>query len=145
MADVYFQNHVVTITYDNEFHLGTAIWDGSLSSQEFREAITKCVELIEERNALRWLGDNRKMRVIRPIDQIWFVDNILLRLQQSSLRRNAVLHSEDFFNKTAVEQIYKRATGEGDLITKDFDCKALAMAWLNEFIPFQMEKKELEG
>lgn len=139
MALTFFENQAVTITYDDELQLGTAIWNGFLSSQEFREAITTCVTLIEERHLLRWLGDNRNMKVIRPVDQEWFVEKILPRLHQSTLRRNAVLHSEDFFNKTAVEQIYKRAQGQGDLITKDFDSKALAMAWLRE--PISAEVK----
>jgi len=130
MSHIVFQNHVVTISLDEELRLGTAVWDGFLTSQEFREAITACVDLIEEKQLLRWLGDNRKMKVIRPIDQVWFVENILPRLQASTLVRNAVLHSEDFFNKTAVEQIYKRAQGLSDLITKDFDNRALAMEWL---------------
>lgn len=137
MSEIVFQNHAVTITYDKEHNLGTAIWNGFLSSQEFREAISTCTELIEKRNVLRWLGDNRKMKVIRPVDQVWFVEEILPRLQKSSLVRNAVLHSEDFFNKTAVEQIYKRTEGESDLITKDFDSNVLAMAWLKQPIAVQ--------
>lgn len=132
MATVYYQNEVVTITYEEELQLGIAVWDGFLNSQEFREAITNCVQLIEERKVLRWLGDNRKMKAIRQADQEWFAEEILPRLQQSALRRNAVLVSEDFFNRTAVEQIYKRAEGQGEMITKEFDNRILALAWLKE-------------
>ncbi|GAB3525912.1 hypothetical protein GCM10027443_00510 [Pontibacter brevis] len=135
MSINYFQNHVVTISYDKELQLGTAVWEGFLSSAEFREAITTCIKMIEEYKPLRWLGDNRKMRVIRQADQEWFVAHILPRLQHSSLRRNAVLVSEDFFNKSAVEQIYKRAEGQSDLATKDFDNKVMALAWLKQ--PFE--------
>ncbi|WP_205503626.1 hypothetical protein [Rufibacter psychrotolerans] len=132
MKTVYFQNHVVTITYEEDLQLGTAVWNGFLNSQEFREAITNCTQLIEERKLLRWLGDNRKMKAIRPVDQEWFVENIMPRLQQSALRRNAVLVSEDFFNRTAVEQIYKRAEGQGEMTTKEFTNKITALAWLKE-------------
>ncbi|MFD3002914.1 hypothetical protein ACFS7Z_21285 [Pontibacter toksunensis] len=132
MPITYFQNYVVTIMYDEELQLGTAVWEGFLSSSEFREAITTCITMIEQYKPLRWLGDNRKMRVIRQADQEWFVANILPRLQHSALRRNAVLVSEDFFNKSAVEQIYKRAEGQSDLVTKDFDNKALALTWLKQ-------------
>lgn len=132
MIRTFFQNHVVTITYEEEFQLGTAVWSGFLTSQEFREAITTCVQMMEDYKLLRWLGDNRKMKVIRQADQAWFVEHILPKLYQSTLRRNAVLVSEDFFNKAAVEQIYKRAEGQSDLITKDFDNKLLAMGWLKQ-------------
>jgi hypothetical protein len=132
MATVYFQNHAVTITYEEEAQLGMAVWNGFLNSQGFREAITNCIQLIEERKLLRWLGDNRKMKAIRPADQEWFVEHILPRLQQSALRRNAVLVSEDFFNRTAVEQIYKRAEGQGEMTTKEFSNRIMALAWLKE-------------
>ena len=135
MATVHFQNHVVTITYQEELQLGTAVWNGFLNSQEFREAITVCIQFIEERKLLRWLGDNRKMKAIRPVDQEWFVEIILPRLQESALRRNAVLVSEDFFNRTAVEQIYKRAEGQGEMTTKEFANELLALAWLREPFP----------
>ncbi|KAA3440607.1 hypothetical protein [Rufibacter hautae] len=132
MATVYYQSNVVTITYEEELQMGVATWDGFLNSQEFREAITNCIGLIEERKLLRWLGDNRKMKAIRPVDQEWFVEHILPRLQQSTLRRNAVLVSEDFFNRTAVEQIYRRAEGQGEMTTKEFSNKIMALSWLKE-------------
>ncbi len=128
----YFQNEVVTISYEEDSKLGVAVWNGFLTSQEFREATSICLRMLEEYKPLRWLGDNRKMKVIRPVDQEWFVEHALPRLQQSSLRRNAVLVSEDFFNKMAVEQIYKRAESKGDMVLKDFDSKVLALAWLKE-------------
>lgn len=134
MATLYFQKHAVTITYDEELQLGIAKWNGFLNSQDFRTAIINCVQLIEERKLLRWLGDNQKMKAIRPVDQEWFVENILPRLQQSALRRNAVVISEDFFNRTAVEQIYSRAQGQDEMITKEFNNKAIALAWLKESI-----------
>ncbi|MGV3538657.1 MAG: hypothetical protein ACO1OQ_02540 [Rufibacter sp.] len=130
MTITHFQNHVVTITYDQEQQLGVAEWHGFLNSAEFKEAITACLTLMEEYKPLRWLGDNRKMKAIRQADQEWFIEEVLPKVYASSLRRNATLVSEDFFNKTAVEQMYQRAHGLGDLITKDFDNKALAMAWL---------------
>ncbi|TXK51998.1 hypothetical protein FVR03_02650 [Pontibacter qinzhouensis] len=132
MSTVYFQNHVVTITFDEEYKLGEAIWNGFLNTKDFREATTTCLQLVEEHQLLRWLGDNRKMKAIRPTDQEWFVEQILPQLLASSLRRNATLTSEDFFNRTAVEQIHQKATGKGEMVIKSFSSKALALAWLKE-------------
>ncbi|MFT2011568.1 hypothetical protein ACMA1I_23050 [Pontibacter sp. 13R65] len=47
----------------------------------------------------------------------------------STIRRNAIVVSEDFFNRTAVEQIHKRAAGKDNMIIKEFDKKILALAW----------------
>ncbi len=128
----YFQNHVVTITYDPEWELGTAQWEGFLSSEEFREAVTKCLQLLEDYKPLRWLGDNRKMKVIRQADQDWFVANALPRIQASTIRRHATIVSEDIFNKMAVEQMIQRADNPEALFLKEFNSKPLALAWLKQ-------------
>lgn len=139
MLVTYFQNHVVTVAYDDELSLGIATWDGFLSSSEFREAVEICLNLIDEHKPLRWLGDNRKLRAIRQADQDWFVESVLPRLASSTLRRNASIVSEDLFNKMAVEQIIKRADNLGDMVLRDFDDKQAAMAWLNE--PFMVQEQ----
>lgn len=132
MPITYFQNDVVTITYDENLQLGAAVWNGFLSSTEFREASETCLRLIEEHRPLRWLGDNRKLRAIRQTDQNWFAEQITPRLAASSLRRNAILISEDFFNRMAVDQIVKRATSLGNMEVMEFDKREEAMAWLLE-------------
>lgn len=135
MPKIYFQNHVVTISYDEELQLGEAVWNGFLNSQEFRVATSACMQIIEEHKPIRWLGDNRKMKAIRPTDQEWFVEHILPRLLHSTVRRNAIVVSEDFFNRAAVDQIHKRAAGKGEMIVKEFDNKILALSWLKSPIP----------
>lgn len=137
MVKTYFQNHVVTVTYDAEMQLGMATWDGFLSSSEFREAIEICLNLMDEHKLVRWLGDNRKLRAIRQADQDWFVEYVFPRLADSTLRRNASIVSEDLFNKMAVEQIVKRANNLGDMVLKDFDNLEEAMAWLKKPIEVQ--------
>lgn len=137
MVKTYFQNHVVTVTYDDEMQLGVATWNGFLSGPEFREAIEVCLNLMDEHKLLRWLGDNRKLRAIRQADQDWFVEYVFPRLVASTLRRNASVVSEDLFNKMAVEQIVKRANNLGDMAVKDFDSPEEAMAWLKQPIEVQ--------
>lgn len=132
MAEIYFQNEAVTITYDDELQLGSAIWNGFLSSEEFRDCIETCLRLMEERKPLRWLGDNRKLRAIRKTDQDWFAEHVFPRLAVSSVRRNASIVSEDLFNKMAVEQLIKRAKNLGDMVIKEFDTKEEAMEWLKQ-------------
>jgi hypothetical protein len=137
MILTYFQNHVVTITYDEELQLGKAVWKGFLSSSEFREAIEICVQLMEEHKPLRWLGDNRKLRAIRKADQEWFAESIFPKLAASTLRRNGAIVSEDLFNRMAVEQLVKRAKKLGDMVIKEFDNEDEAIAWIKEPITLQ--------
>ncbi|MGV3538658.1 MAG: STAS/SEC14 domain-containing protein [Rufibacter sp.] len=127
----YFQNHVLVLRYDVEKELACATWNGFLSKQEFQEATTTCAKLLEEENITRWLADNRKMKAIRQADQEWFMANIWPRMVNSRLRRMATLVSEDLFNKMAVEQMVQRADHLGDIVLKDFEDEAAALAWLN--------------
>ncbi|MBB6609662.1 STAS/SEC14 domain-containing protein [Pontibacter sp. Tf4] len=137
MILTYFQNDVVTITYDDELRLGRAEWNGFISGQQFRDVVQKCIDLMNEYEPLRWLGDNRKLRALRQADQDWFVANVIPKIVASSLRRNATVVSEDLFNKMAVEQIVKRADNLGDMVVKDFEDVETAMAWLAEPIVVQ--------
>ena len=132
MTITYFQNQVLTLTYEPEWELGTATMQGFLSSQEFREAVIMCAQLMEEKKPLRWLADNRKMKVIRQTDQEWFIANALPKLQASTIRRNATVVSEDIFNKMAVEQIIKRADNLGNMLLQEFSDKQQALAWLKQ-------------
>lgn len=128
----HFSNAVVTISYDPEQRLGMAVWNGFLSSDEFRAAVEICLDLMDEHKLLRWLGDNRKLRAIRQADQDWFVSYVLPRLVASTVRRNASIVSEDMFNRMAVEQIIQRAENLGDMVLRDFENIETAMSWLQE-------------
>lgn len=127
-----FKNQVATLTYDPEWELGCARIEGFLSSQEFREIILLGIKLIEEYKPLRWLSDNRKMKVIRQIDQEWYLANALPQILQSTIRRNAIIVSEDIFNKMAVEQLVKRAGNLEDMLLNEFNDERLALAWLKQ-------------
>ncbi|WP_207433474.1 STAS/SEC14 domain-containing protein [Sabulibacter ruber] len=130
MRKSYFHSANLDLTYDEDQKTAYAVWNGFLSTQEFREAVTKCVELMEEKGIVRWLADNRKMKVMRKADQIWFQEQIIPRILRSSVRRMATLVSEDFFNKLAVEQLMQRVGSLGHLAMHDFEDEASAMTWL---------------
>ncbi|MFC6996479.1 STAS/SEC14 domain-containing protein [Rufibacter roseus] len=130
MRILYFENHVLTLSYDRERKTGYAVWNGFLSSSEFQEATTKCVELMEKEELVNWLADNRKMKAIRQADQQWFLENIVPRLLHSSLQRMATLVSHDIFNKMAVDNIMQRAGTHDHLTMRDFQDEAAATAWL---------------
>lgn len=135
----HFQNDVVTVSYDLERQLGMAVWNGFLSSTQFREAVEICLDLMDKHKLLRWLGDNRKLRAIRQADQDWFVEYVMPRLAAGTIRRNASVVSEDLFNRMAVEQIIKRSSNLGDMALMDFESVEAAMEWLEQLIPVQQQ------
>lgn len=130
MKVLYFQNHGLTLSYDRELKMGFAVWVGFLSSRDFREATTNCIELIQQENLTRWLADNREMKAIRQADQQWFVETILPVLRQSSLKRMATLVSDDIFNQMAIDHIYEEAGNIDHIEMRDFNDDVKAMTWL---------------
>jgi hypothetical protein len=130
MVITYFKSNVFTLTYDDKPQLAIAEATGFLNSEEFREAFTACVQLMQEQKPLRWLADNRKMKAIRQADQVWFQEFALPALRDSTIRRNATVTSEDIFNKMAVEQLVKRAGDLGDMLLMEFEKWEEAMAWV---------------
>ena len=127
-----FENESVTITYDDVLQLGKATGHGFLTSQQFREVVEACLQVIDEYKPVRWMADNRKLKAIRKKDQDWFTAYVFPRLAASSIRRNATIVSFDVFNKMAIEQMMERADDLGNMLIKDFDNVDVAIAWLSQ-------------
>jgi hypothetical protein len=72
------------------------------------------------------------MKVIRQLDQEWYLANALPHILQSTIRRNAIIVSEDIFNKMAVEQLIKRAGNLEDMLLQEFNNERQALAWLKQ-------------
>ncbi|WP_192822701.1 hypothetical protein [Rufibacter sp. LB8] len=130
MKQTYFQNHVLDLSFNKETGTAYAVWNGFLSTDEFREATLVCAKLLQEHHIQFWLADNRKMKAIKQADQVWFMEHIWPIIFRH-LKRMATLVSEDVFNKMAVEQMISRAGDLGNLMLCDFEDEALALAWLS--------------
>lgn len=132
----YFQNPIFTLTYEAEWELGTIALEGFLSSADLQEAMRQGLALIAEYKPLRWLADNRKMKGVRQADQAWFADQVLPRVLASSIRRHALVGSEDIFNQIVVEQVLKWVGPS--IALKEFAHPQQALAWLKQ--PFTAGK-----
>ena len=130
MAIIYFQNNYLTLYYHAAESLGHPVWTGFASGEEHRNSVWECVKLIQEKNLQFWLTDNRKMKAVRKADQDWFTQEIIPILASSSLRKFAVLMSEDIFNQMAVENIYQHTTKINSFEMKLFRDEPAALVWL---------------
>ncbi|GAA4439160.1 hypothetical protein GCM10023188_35280 [Pontibacter saemangeumensis] len=132
MNNIYFRNNFVSIYFDKDFRIGKAVWRGDLIGSEFREAVLLCLDLIDRHSLVGWLGDNRKMKSIRPDDLEWSLKHFLPQLLDSSLVRLANIPSQDSGNRAAVEEMYNKKGNAGKLLVQDFALEEEAMAWLRE-------------
>lgn len=106
-----------------------------MSGEVFRSNITTSLRLIEDKNPVIWLADNRKMKAIRQKDQAWFEKEVLPRLGASSLRKMASLISEDIFNQMAVENIFTRGNKPIRFDHQFFKDEKEALTWLGACQP----------
>ena len=130
MALIYFKNNYLTLYYHTAESLGHPVWTGFASGEERRQSVRECIKLIQEEKPKFWLTDNRKMKAVRKADQDWFSQEIIPIMASSSLRKFAVLVSEDIFNQMAVENIYQQVVETNTFEMRFFDDETTALAWL---------------
>jgi hypothetical protein len=136
MKKIYFQREYVMLFYEQEKSLAGAVWTGFMSSDEFREAITKCLALIHECEIRLWLADNRGLKAIRQADQQWMVEEAVPQLVASSLTKMASLVPDDIFGQMALNNLYSRVGDQ--LHFENATCKNTqdALLWLLTEIPY---------
>lgn len=141
MEQIYFKNSFVNIYFDKDLYLGKAVWKGDLIGAEYREAVLLCLDLIDRHGLTGWLGDNRKMKSIRPDDLEWSIRVFLPKLLESSLQRLANIPSENEQNREAVETIYNKSNiADKELTVRSFDANKEAEAWLRELSEMKKAK-----
>lgn len=95
----YFQTSYIRIWYDETSKAGAAVWEGKLTSEQFREALQRCFLMIPEKKLVNWIGDKRKLNAASAEDQEWahqFIPFIL----NSGLQKMATINSEDIYLQT---------------------------------------------
>lgn len=130
--DIYLQEKFVTIYLDREHNLGKAIWNGFLTSEEYRQGAQICLDLIYNQSLSKWLADNRKMKAIRKQDQEWTLQYIFPKLARSPLRKMATLVSEDIFNQMAIESMLTRSNSQILFDHHYFKDEITALLWLKQ-------------
>ena len=136
MRTVFFEKPYCSICYYEDKSLGVGVWQGFLSSEEYREAFLQGVALIKQRKLKRYLLDNRKLKTIRLVDQAWTVAVVGPRLAISSLEKVAIIVSEDIFNRMAMDSMLVEG---GKFVHFDyayFKGERDALRWLESDVPY---------
>lgn len=137
----YYKNDCIHLFFDEENSLAIAVWNGFLSSQMYRDSMTRCLNLIHEKQVKCLLSDNRKMKAIRQQDQRWAIDEWSPKLAQTTLLKMATLQSEDIFNQMAINSIMEKAAHLFPFQNQFFSQEQAALDWLRQEVQ-QKEKEE---
>jgi hypothetical protein len=135
MRTIFFESDCCSLCFYEEKKLGVGVCEGFLNQEQYREAFQQGLNMIKKRKLTRFLLDNRRMKAIRQMDQIWTVEVVVPELNRSTLRRVAVIRSADIFNRMAIRSLYSKADPSWKFDGASFDNEYQAMRWLEDGIP----------
>lgn len=128
---VYFENEAAVLYVFPEKHLTVTQWKGFASSQVLRDILDKARQLLTEYPIYYALGDNRKLKVIRPADQDYINNEWMPEvLKNNQLRKSATIESEDIFGKISNDNIVRAADQYINFDIAFFNNMEDAVSWL---------------
>ncbi|HEV2028617.1 MAG TPA: hypothetical protein VGS16_08820 [Candidatus Dormibacteraeota bacterium] len=115
--------------WDHERRGILAEWKAFATSEEFRGALTKAIEVIRERRAVCFVNDTRKLELITDEDQRWILQTWTPQAVAAGLQRIAIVIAHSGLSKMAVETMFKdQATARVE--SRTFDSLPDAMQWV---------------
>jgi signal transduction histidine kinase len=91
---VLYEENCAKIYYDGKLNAAGIIWNGPVSSEEYRKVFQQCLELIRVYNTPAYIADLTNQGYINREDQLWMLQNILPQATRFGLRRIAAVHAE---------------------------------------------------
>lgn len=104
-------------------------WDGYATSVQFKEGTELMLTVLRQHHASKVLADTKEMVLIGREDQQWLDTNFLPRAIQSGFKVIAIVPSQHYFNKVAVESIVYKID-QSKLLVNFFATVAEAREWL---------------
>ncbi len=102
---LYKENHA-TIFFDASINAVGVIWNGPISSTQYRETFLKCLEFVKAFNTVSYISDISNQGFVSTEDQQWMFTYIVPEAIQSGLRRicnvkpaYAAKESNEYINK----------------------------------------------
>lgn len=125
-----FKNDVVNISYDPNGIIHYS-WNTTPTSEEFRFALNKGLEVIKATKANKWVGDVRQLGAIDVSDQTWVNTEWFPSALQLGIKKMAVILGDDIFNQMSVEEIMNNVEGS-DFVLRYFPGTEEAVKWLKD-------------
>lgn len=98
-GDVY-----VSLYWDEKNKVISDVWDGAFGSQEnFRRALTRMTELMEEKGAKKWLADIRNMKGSFDSSSDFIAKEIMPKTISCGVVREAVIQPSFVFAKLSTK------------------------------------------
>ncbi|OJJ23089.1 hypothetical protein BKI52_01700 [marine bacterium AO1-C] len=119
------------IYYDEALNSIVALWNDRFMLQgEYRDTISKALDMLDETNATSFITDTRNTKVLSQEQQKFQIEELFPRFMKSSLKRAAYIMPKDIFVQSAVNRSLNELTKYIEV--KQFDDLESAKTWIRE-------------
>ena len=127
---ILFERPYVTLELDEPFKCLTQRWKGFADSQQFREGITKSLEVFQQKQIDKIISDTQNASLVKKEDTDWVATTITPKLVQCGLRRIAFIIPANVFTQMSVDN-FKNET-KGGVRIQYFDDYEKAKEWISK-------------
>lgn len=129
---VLFTAPYLNILLDERTRVLETEWLDFANSQQIRSSLMEALRLGRQHRVRGWIGNNTKMRTIRPADQDWMNQEWFPEFKKLGVSRLAVVVSNDALNQMGIDNIITRASAHIPFDTKHFASLEDARRWAGE-------------
>lgn len=117
-----------TILYNARINAMGLTWRRHVTSAEYRQLLTKCLEMLHVYGTPLWASDLRKLEPLSDEDYAWFSESVVNEAAQMGLRSVAVISTEK--NKEELRSSIIRNAVRFNVEIQFFETRSQAETWL---------------
>jgi len=92
---VFYESDAVTIWFDAVNFVSTLVWKRVPSSEEYRDGLTRNLEIFRTYKCSGCIADVRKLGLVSKADRTWFVKKILSEAPEIGLEKFIIVHDSN--------------------------------------------------
>ncbi len=124
-------NPICSLSYDRSIRCVTLVWRRYATSAQYRFIHEAIIQMLQQYQASKILGDNSDLPVVHAEDQQWIIENWITRAKAAGLKAVATNRSLSFFGRLTIGSIQARMASE--ITIKTFADVHSARNWLRNF------------
>ena len=107
MSDVFFERPYAIVRWDDEYSGVYLEMRGFAQGEAFREVFDKALELLQARQAIRWMIDLSEVPVVSMTDQDWLAQDWIPRCFTAGLVNSAVIRPKSMLAQMGMTRLNK--------------------------------------
>jgi phosphatidate phosphatase PAH1 len=127
-----FNAPYATVTYDSDKRFMLLIWNGSPSTEEYKQPFLTMLSYGKKFPVDSMLSDISKQGIINPDNRKWFEKEMMPQAVTAGLKRAAIVTSGNAFKLYYINLILS-AVNKFPITTKLFNKRDEAITWLDTF------------